>query len=143
MRSAIARCWSVRSAGTDSNQASASTTDSRVTLEMSRIPILTASASGFNRAPPHTSHAAELWYLASSSRIHALSVLSIRRLRLPITPSNGFFTSYDFLPSMKVSVTGLPPVPCRMISFTSPGRSFHGVSRLKPNSRARLPSTCM
>ena len=33
------------------------------------------------------------WYLPSSSRIHALSVWSRRRLRLPITPSNGFLTS--------------------------------------------------
>jgi hypothetical protein len=33
------------------------------------------------------------WYLASSSRIQALSVWSMRRLRLPITPSNGFLTS--------------------------------------------------
>ena len=33
------------------------------------------------------------WYLLSSSRIHALSVCSIRRCRLPITPSNALFTS--------------------------------------------------
>ena len=65
----------------------------RVDMLMSSPAILTASGSGRRRAPPQVSQGAEDWYLASSSRIQALSVWSIRRLRLPITPSNGLRTS--------------------------------------------------
>ena len=60
---------------------------------MSRCAIFTAKASGLRRAPWQVSHGRLDWYLPSSSFIHALSVWSIRRLRLPITPSNGFLTS--------------------------------------------------
>jgi hypothetical protein len=62
-------------------------------MEMSSPAILTLSGSGRRRAPWQVSHGAADWYLESSSRIQALSVWSMRRLRLPITPSNGFFTS--------------------------------------------------
>ena len=44
-------------------------------------------------AVAHLALLARLVAADSSSRIHALSVWSMRRLRLPMTPSNGFLTS--------------------------------------------------
>ena len=113
------------------------------TCVMSSPAILTASASGLRRAPWQVSHGARLWYLLSSSRIQALSVWSMRRLRLPITPSNGLLhvialAAVDEGERDRLAAGAVEDDRC-----TSPGRSFHGVSRLKPNSRARLPSTCM
>src|SRR3954469_16646587 len=84
------------------NQAKAWRTERAVAWLICSPAILTASGSGriwgagpalHGRAPWQVSQEAELWYLASSSRIQADSVWSIRRFKLPITPSNGFLTS--------------------------------------------------
>jgi len=53
---------------------------------------LTLSASGLSRLPSQVSQGCAVWNRDSSSRIQVLSVCSIRRLRLPITPSNGLLT---------------------------------------------------
>ena len=124
MRSAISRCWSLRWSGIRWKKASASTTDRCVAWLMSSPAILTASASGLRRAPWQVSHGCADWYLTSSSRIQALSVWSRRRLRLPITPSNGLLTSYDLLAVDEGERDGLA-VACRggSLSCTSLGRS--------------------
>jgi hypothetical protein len=72
---AIWFCWLVRCSAIAWKKASASTTERRVLIEMSSPAILTLSASGLRRAPWQVSHGCAVWYLDSSSRIHALSVL--------------------------------------------------------------------
>jgi len=52
--------------------------------------ILTASRSGRRRAPRGNFAGGGALILLSSSRIQVDSVWSMRRLRLPMTPSNGF-----------------------------------------------------
>ena len=72
MRAPISCSTSVSSSA--SRNSSAAATDSFVSSWMLRPPIVTASTSGFSRAPPQAGHARKLMYSSIRSRICAESV---------------------------------------------------------------------
>jgi hypothetical protein len=104
----------------------------RVLIEMSSPAILTLSASGLRRAPWQVSHGCAVWYLDSSSRIHALSVLQHAAVEVADHALERLVDAIALAPVLEGERHGLPPVPCRMMRRTSPGRSCHGVSSEKP-----------
>ena len=85
---AVSFSWSA------ANQARASATLRRVDMEMSSPAILTAERLGLEAGA--VAHLARLRATGSGLAPRAstrISVWSMRRLRLPMTPSNGFLTS--------------------------------------------------
>ena len=99
MRAAISWLAGVSVSETPANQSHAAAIDREAASLMLCPATLTASASGFSRAPWHTSQVREFWYRPSSSRTQALSVSRNRRSMFGKTPSNGRSVEYCFSPS--------------------------------------------